>query len=287
MRRRLPKDKGEVKGRLLSEAQVRKVTRLLKKSGCLLEVCVTDSAFHTSHEVKQHQQAQANIFLQNLTAAHHINIHNALYDLKKYLESLSPQLYVQSVVMAELIYSVLYNADIYFAFREPRELAEYHWVVDAKGKNGITNWEEWWSKVILPITQSKTMREPLARVTGGDFSHQDKLKTEPGEYIRQFAKDPENGEFFDLRPILSDDFRFSADTNCGLEAVDIMANAVRRACSGNLKQFGWSDIPSLMIHRRDHYLRLFSLAPDGLEPTSVPYMDVISAFRSGGRQMLP
>lgn len=182
---------------------------------------------------------------------------------------------------------MLNHADVYFAFREPPELGEYHWTVDAKGRDGLTNWEEWWSQIIMPVTQSKTMRQPLMRVREGDFSYQDKLITEPDEYLLQFMNDPEAGEFADLRPILSDDFRFSPDAEPGLEAVDILANAIRRALNGNLKDFGWNEIPGLMIHRRDHYLRLMSVAPEGKGPNRLPYQNVISAFRSGGRSMFP
>lgn len=287
LRRRLPKDRGEVKGRHLSESQIRKVTRLLRRSGALLEVIVTDSAYHTSVEIGHYQMMQAEAFTSHITDEHHPNIHAAAGDLRRRLEALAPQLYVQSIAMAELIYAVLYHADIYFAFREPPELGEYHWTVDAKGSDGLTDWEEWWSQIIMPITQSKTMRKPLARVKEGNFSYQDKLRTEPGDYLLRFAKKPENGEFFDLRPILSDDFRFSSDAEPGLEAVDILANAVRRALNGNLKQFGWGEIRRLMIHRRDHYLQLVSLAPQNREPSSLPYQQVIDAFRSGGRRIFP
>jgi hypothetical protein len=97
----------------------------------------------------------------------------------------------------------------------------------------------------------------------------------------------EAGDFFNLRPILSDDFRFSSEAEPGLEAADIIANATRRALSGNLREFGWNEIPTLMIHRRDHYLRLMSVADKDKGQPSLPYADVINAFRSGGRSMFP
>jgi hypothetical protein len=287
LRRRFPKENGEVKGRLLSEAQVRKVTRLLQRAGCLLEVIVMDAAFHTAEEVQFHKQVQAKKFTENITDEHHPNIHAAVGDLRSRLEALAPQLYLQSLAMSELIYSVLYHADIYFSFREPPELGDYHWTIDAKGRDRLTNWEDWWSQIIMPVTQSKTMREPLARVEEGDFSFQDQFKTEPSEYLLQFMDSTQTGEFFDLRPVLSDNFNFSSDAEPCLEAVDIIANATRRALSGNLKKFGWNEIPGLMIHRRGHYLRLITVAADDQAQPMLPYADVINAFRSGGRSMFP
>lgn len=287
LRRRLPKDSGEVKGKLLSEAHVRKVVRLLQRSGCLLEAVVMDAAFHTEEQVENHKKAQAEKLTENITDEHHSNIHVAVSGLRSRLEALSPQLYLQSLAMTELVYSVLYHSNIYFAFRSPPELGEYHWTMDAKGRGQITDWEDWWSQIILPVTQSKTMRKPLLRVKEGDYSFQEKFRTEPYEYLLQFMGDREIGDFFDLRPVLSDDFKFSSGAEPGLEAADIIANAIRRALNGNLKKFGWSAIPTLMIHRRDHYLRFMTVAATERGRPPLPYANVIDAFRSGGRSMFP
>ena len=43
--------------------------------------------------------------------------------------------------------------------------------------------------------------------------------------------------------------RFSAAAEPGLELVDIVVNATRRALVGTLGEAGWSGIPQLMIHR--------------------------------------
>ncbi len=287
LRRRLPKDSGEVKGRLLSETQIRRITRLLQRSGCLLEAIVMDAAFHTAEEVEHHKKVQAEKLMENITDEHHPDIHVAVGGLRRRLEALSPQLYLQSLAMSELIYSVLYHADIYFAFRNPPELGEYHWTMDAKGRGGLTDWEDWWSQIIMPVTQSKTMREPLARVKEGNYSFQEKFRTEPSDYLLQFMDRSNTSDFFDLRPVLSDDFRFSSDVEPGLEAVDIIANATRRALSGNLRDFGWNEIPALMIHRRDHYLRLMTVSATDMSRPTLPYANVIDAFRSGGRSMFP
>ncbi len=287
LRKHLPKDNGEVKGKLLSELQVRKVTRLIRRSGCLLEIIVMDSAFHTAQEVERHKKVQAEKLTENLTDEHHKNTHVAVWGLRSRLEALAPQLYLQSLAMTELIYTVLYNASIYFAFRSPPELGEYHWTMDAKGRGRITDWEDWWSKIIMPVTQARTLREPFVRVRGGDFSYQDKFLTEPYEYLIPSIDSSSAEEFLDLRPILTNDLRFSSDAEHCLEAVDVIANATRRAFHGNLKDFGWNEIPTLMIHRRDHYLRLMTVAATDKGRPPLPYVNVIDAFRSGGRLMFP
>lgn len=287
LRQRLPKEKGEVKGKGLSETHIRKVIRLLERCGCLLEVVVMDSAFHSLDEIQNHKRLQAEKFTENITDRHHPNIQTAVDDLRRRLECLSPQLYLQSLAMTELVYSVLYHADIYYAFRIPSELGEYHWTMDAKGRGQLTDWEDWWSKIIMPVTQSKTMRAPFARVEGGDYSFQERFRTEPGADLRQFFGKIDSDDFFDLRPILSDKFSFSSDVLPGLEAIDIIANATRRALNGNLKNFGWSGILSLMVHRRDHYLKFMTLATTDKGRHSLPYADVVDAFKTGGRSIFP
>lgn len=135
------------------------------------------------------------------------------------------------------------------------------------------------------MIQSKTMHEPLMKVREGDYGYQSIRVAEPDDYPPEFMKDQEACEILDLHPILSDDFRFSPDAEPGLEAVDILANAIRRALNGNLREFGWNEIPGLMIHRSNQYIRFITLAPEGKGPTSAPNGHVVDAFRSGGRSI--
>ncbi|MEE4188741.1 MAG: hypothetical protein V2I76_09890 [Roseobacter sp.] len=131
------------------------------------------------------------------------------------------------------------------------------------------------------------MREPLARLKEGDFSFHDQFKTEPDEYLLQFMNSTDTGEFFDLCPVLSSDFRFSSAAEPGLEAADIIANATRRALGGNLKEFGWTEIPNLMIQRSGHCIRLMTVAADEIVHPKLPYASVIDGYRRGGRSMFP
>ena len=72
----------------------------------------------------------------------------------------------------------------------------------------------------------------------------------------------------------------------GLELVDILTNAVRRALTGNLAREGWENIPRLMIHMRDHYIKFMRLEGASEEPQIYPYANVARHFLSGGKYML-
>lgn len=287
LRNKLPKENGEVKGRLLGESHVAEFVSVLRKLGCLFEVVAVDSACHSDGDVENHKAGQEEEITKHLTEQHHKNMIEQIWNIRAQLEATPLQLYVQSCAMAELVYNTIYHANLYYSFRIAREIGEYHWVFDAKDRNKITEWEKWWALVVLPMIESKSFREPFISAEGGDYRWHDKLRIEPDEYKKRFVKDSEKSEFFDLKPILQKDFRFSWDPEYGLEAVDILVNAIRRSLVGNFSREGWLPIRGLMVHMGRHYIRLMSLAPEDRKLPLATYRKVLSDFSAGGRNMLP
>lgn len=287
LRKNLPKDKGEVKGRLLQEEHVRDVCHVLRKVGCLFEAIAVDTAFQTEKDVKNHMLGQADGMTKHLTDKHQQTLIEAVWRLRHQLEAMSPQLYVQSCAMVELVYNVLNHANLYHAFRLWKELGEYHWIIDAKNRDTRTPWEEWWSTVLLPLIESKSFKEPFIAAEGGNYAAHERFRTTPNEYMRQFFNFSGKEEHFSLHPILKEDFRFSWDGEFGLEAADILINAVRRSLAGNFRREGWLPVRELMVHRKQHYIQLISLAPDDGKKPKVGYNGVLKDFSTGGRNMLP
>ena len=287
LRRRLPTDKGEVKGKQLSENQVIEVAALLRKVGALFEVVAIDMGMHSEEEVLLHKASQGEAITAHLSSDHHPSMVEQVWELRRQLEAMPLQLYAQSAAMGELVYHTLNQANVYHSYRTASELGEYHWVIDAKDRTKVTPWEEWWSIVIFPMLESHSFREPFIKAEGGDCRWHDRFKTEPNEYKLQFVQDPEKGDFYDLRPIMKEDFRFSSDPEFGLEAADILTNTIRRSMSGHFGRRGWMALPALMIHRNDHYIRLISLSQNVGAIPRVPYLRVLNDFRSGGRLVLP
>jgi hypothetical protein len=287
LRRRLPLDKGEVKGRQLSEDQVVEVAALLKKVGSLFEVVAMDMGMHSEEELLLHKASQEKAMTAQMTSDHHPNSVAQVWELRRQLEIMPLQLYAQSAALGELVYHTLNHANIYYAFRMASELGEYHWTIDAKERSKVTPWEKWWSTVILPMLESHSFREPFIMAEGGDYRWHDRFKAEPSEYKMQFAKDSEKGDFGNLRLVMTEDFRFSSDPEFGLEAADILTNTVRRSMSGHFGSRGWLALPQLMIHRKDHYIKLISLSQEEHATPRVPYAKMINDFRSGGRSILP
>ena len=261
--------------------------RYCEGSARLFEVVAVDMGMHSKEDLVRHKSGQAEAITAHLTSDHHPNLVEQVWELRRQLEDMPLQLYVQSVAMNELVYQTLNHADTYYAFRIPPELGKYHWRIDGKDRLGITPWEKWWSTVVLPMLESHTLREPLIVAEGGDYRWQERFSIRPGDYKLRFVSDSRKGQFVDLGMVMTEDFGFSSDPELGLEAVDIVTNTIRRSLSGNFARAGWMAIPQLMIHRASHCIRLISLSRESASSPRVPYAKIMDDFRHGGRVMFP
>jgi hypothetical protein len=270
LRPSLPQKGGEVKGKLLSEAQVRQLINVLTRVGALFEAVVIDLGYHTAEDIQRHKEGQERGFTNTLTNEHQPTLAREVWGLRRQLENFPQQLYVRSVAMKTLVYAVLNFANTYYAFRYPRELAEHRWTIDAKEKGKETDWEIWWKTVILPWIDSRSENDPFMAVEGGDYSS---------------LEWTENEETYLLAPMITKHFRFCSEAEFGLEAVDVLTNAVARSLRGNFARDGWRDIPSLMINRKTQCVAFISLSREDSPP--VPYAHVVQDFRYGGRSLLP
>lgn len=288
VRKTLPTVKGEVKGRLLTEAQVASVVALLRKNQAILEVTAIDLGAHSDVGLNNHRQGLAGRLIENLTPEHHPNMHATLNRLRTELLAMKLPGYVQSVLTFNLLSRVVENTTLYHCQRNPKELGNIVWVIDAKDSRSVqTPWEKWWQDVMLPTLQSWSLQNPGARLVGGDYTYYARyLGDGLSDYLIDKAKltfSPDDPKPIDLRKIF-ENTRFSSTNEIGLELVDILTNGVRRAILGNLQPEGWLPIRSLMIHRKGQYVTMVSL--DGDESYSMDYTPVLRQFTSGGRNML-
>jgi hypothetical protein len=83
------------------------------------------------------------------------------------------------------------------------------------------------------------------------------------------------------------DNRFSTKPEEGLEFVDILSNAIRRALTGKLQKLGWKNIHRLMIHRNEPYLQFILLGEGENVVKHATYGKVVNeGFSSQGKSML-
>jgi hypothetical protein len=140
-----------------------------------------------------------------------------------------PQLYAQSVATFDLLARVIDHATMFYSQRRPKELAVFHWVVDGKELGRVTDWEDWWSYTVMPMLQSKSIREPMSMFAEGDYSHFARFTTKVGDHLKPRIDNPSDDDATDIKLLMTESFRFSSDPEFGLEMVDVLTNDTRRA----------------------------------------------------------
>jgi hypothetical protein len=121
---------------------------------------------------------------------------------------------------------------------------------------------------------SKT--RPAPRLPIGDYSFYDR-----------FSVTGDDGEKGTDAKLLLTDIRFSTKPEEGLEFVDILSNAIRRALTGKLQKVGWKNIHRLMVHRNEPYLQFILLREGEDVVRHATYGKVVKeGFSSQGKSML-
>jgi hypothetical protein len=289
IRSNLPKRNGEVKGSLLNETQIATVVELLRKNGAIFCASMIDLAAHSVDDIASHRDRRRTSLAANLTNGHSRELRDGVAALQDRMASFSDQLYVQGAVMVDLLARVMEEMIVYHCQRFPKELAEFHWVVDAKDPAVVTDWEDWWSKTLVIWLQAISLEQPANMLPNGDYRFFKRfILAELPAYLRDIAPpaDRSRGAGIDLQLMYGESFRFLSDPEPGLELVDIVTNALRRALIGNLGELGWLPLRELMIHRSEVYISPVGLFADRKQKIAPSLLPIMNKFTTGGRNML-
>jgi hypothetical protein len=140
----------------------------------------------------------------------------------------------------------------------------------------------------MPRLQNDAVREPFMQIPAGDYSHMKRFEGKLSKFWQELVKPSKrDAPAMNLGRILGESIRFSKDPEPGLELVDIVTNATRRALVGNLKREGWIKIPRLMIHTSEpHYVVMLALRNEPKGTVRRPYAKTLFEFSKTGRVML-
>jgi hypothetical protein len=179
-----------------------------------------------------------------------------------------------------VLYHVLSKATTFFSQRKPFELGSFVWTVDGKEPAKVTRWEEWWAHYAQGAVATMSRRRGammLPENFHADYSFYEKFN---GEKL--------DGEKATSLKLILKDLRFSSEVEYGLEFVDIVTNAVRRALTNNLQREGWQNIHRLMIHGNDRsYISFVLFQESGDIVHDAPYTNIVNeGFSKDGRLML-
>ncbi|MEJ2378245.1 MAG: hypothetical protein P8Y71_23625, partial [Pseudolabrys sp.] len=276
-RARLPKENGEVKGRLLNEEQIDEVVTLLARNEVLFKITAFDLGLHSEEGAKAYKQKHGEEMMAKVGNFHE-SVRPEVQKASQEILDMSIPLYLQALTTFEVIHRLMGHMTMYFSQRRPHELGVISWIVDGKDPQAATRWENWWSNYAQGALATMSKGRPVPRLQEGDYSFYDKSYRSSGEG---------DGEGTDLKLLLKD-IRFSAESEAGLELVDIVTNAVRRTLAGNLRKEGWQNIHKLMVHRnKDKYIQfvLFGQGEDVV--LNAEYgARVREGFSEGGKSML-
>jgi hypothetical protein len=276
IRARLPLQNGEVKGRLLNEDQIDEIAMLLARNETLFEVTAVDLGLQNEAEVTAYKEKHGKEMLAKVDDFHE----SQRAEVRKASEEIfrtSMPLYLQALTTFEVLHRLIGHMTVFFSQRRPQELGTITWIVDGKDPQKVTNWEKWWSHYAQGALATMSKRRPTPRFDAGDYS----------SYDKSYGVTEDGDKGIDLKLLLKD-IRFSPINETGLEFVDILTNAVRRALTGNLQRQGWQNIHKVMVHRNEGPYIQFILFRDGEDVMKrAAYGKVVhDGFSTGGKAML-
>jgi hypothetical protein len=278
-RKALPNENGEVKGRLLKERQVDKIVTLLACNEAVFEVSALDLGLHKEGGARDYQKELGEGMLAKVPNFRE-DVRSEVQAASEYINKAPVNLFLQALTTFDVLHRVISRVTTFYAQRKPYELGSFSWIVDGKDPAKVTKWEEWWAHYAQGALATMSKRRGawmLPAEFHADYSFYDK-----------FSVTDANGESGTSLKLLLNDIKFCSDIQAGLELVDVLSNAVRRALTNKLQKEGWQNIHRLMIHENDKTCIQFVLFQEGGDVVHNPsYADVVhSGFTNGGRLML-
>jgi Protein of unknown function (DUF3800) len=252
----------EVKGSSLNESQATQIISLLLKHDALVQFIALDASTHPNSLVEDFKNKQADAVTAGITRKHHPNMVLQLYQLGEAVRTMPNQLFLQAFATWLLIIKTIREGTLYYVQRKPEDLGDISWTIDRKDR-AITQMEETWSTLILPLIEKAFAREPMISIKGEDYSsfnarygfteatadpemlrHISWLRSVYGEPTR--PKNPMQG--IDVNRLLTEQrtFQDSRDS-LGLQLSDMLAAILRRAINDRLQLAGWKDFGGLLI----------------------------------------
>jgi hypothetical protein len=242
----------ELKGNTLSEQQTAQVIELLFHSGCLFFVCATEMSLNTDSMIADFQRGQAEYITADITDAHHPFVRRRAFRTRRSMERMSTPLFLQSMLLTDLVRKVIDQASVHFSMQTPPELGAFKWLIDAKDKTK-TAYEVTWELMAAGLIQTKGIEKPGVAVLEGDYSFfKRSFEIQPHRWPAHVPKPHsarpfERGISWNLGKVLYDSLSFPDSKNCcGLQLADILASTFRRALMGRLQPSGYEHLGDLM-----------------------------------------
>lgn len=275
-----PNQNVEIKGSSLNESQAAQVINLALRYDTLVQFVALDANTHSDSLVENFRNRQADNVTASITREHHPGPLLHWHQLGEGVRAMSNQLFLQAFATWELIIRTIREGTLYFVQRQPGELGDIGWVIDRKDRT-ITQMEETWSTLILPMSEAAFARRPLTCIEGEDYSHYEARygftdSTTDCEILRHskwvrsaYGLPPkEKGEVgIDAKRLLTEQRTFeNSRDSIGLQLADMLASILRRALNDRLQYSGWKDFGGLLVRHHEPGTGFIQLGPGGDVP---------------------
>jgi hypothetical protein len=97
-----PRNGGELKGGILEPTHLESLVEVLFRHDALMHACAIGVSREDDARVDRHKARQCDGMTKHLTPEHHAELVRQVWDLRRVLEGMSRQLYIQCVMMKEL-----------------------------------------------------------------------------------------------------------------------------------------------------------------------------------------
>lgn len=293
-----PNNAVEIKGSKLDEGQAAQLIDLVSRYNVFVKFFAVDMATHGDGVVGPFKTRQADAITAHITPEHHPPIVAQLQGLADAIRRMPNQLFLQAFLVIELVLKVIEESTLYYVQRLPAELGSIEWIIDQKNRT-ITEMEETWSTLILPMSEGHFAQHPLPTLNGADYSHFDaRYGIDPNdqemkrhiEWTREAygIREDERPPGLNAGLLMSEQRQFADSANSlGLQLADMLATILRRALNNRLQLPGWEDFGRLLISDRSTPILQLGL-PDGRggRLSGQQIEKVWAALNSGNKSML-
>jgi hypothetical protein len=134
-----PYQEAEIKGSKLDESQAAQLIDFISRHDLFVKFFAVDMATHGDNVVGDFKARQAAGITANLTPEHHPPIVAQLEELAAAIRRMPNQLFLQALLMIELVLKVIEESTLYYVQRLPTELGSIAWIIDRKNTDDHGN----------------------------------------------------------------------------------------------------------------------------------------------------
>ncbi|GLQ52515.1 DUF3800 domain-containing protein [Dyella flava] len=217
--------------KVISEDAYFHLLQMLARLDCLVFAVASDAALNVGAE--DHKNKQAAIILEREESMIYPEGKAMVRNLANAVSALSTQQWIETLCRAHLVVNVLRYSTPYYSLRIPGTLGSFRWNFDRKDiqKN---QFDETFSTVTLPLTQTIVLERPMINVEGGNYSmFQDFYDTRPyPTWLPKPSDAKESDRLLDAQKIWANRKFVDSKTSPGVQLADLISNGVYRLLNG-------------------------------------------------------